>query len=98
VDISRKKERERERERERGRKEERKRPRYIYSTELKKLNKLKSPSEDTSVPFEREKKAITSGEGKWSGWRGSGGGVGRGEPDLVLGEGKGPKPWGSSHL
>ena len=34
----------------------------IPSTELKKLNKLKCPSEDTSVPLGREKKAITSGE------------------------------------
>jgi hypothetical protein len=33
------------------------------STELKKVNKLKCPSEDTSVPLGREKKAITSGEG-----------------------------------
>jgi hypothetical protein len=32
----------------------------IYSPELK---KWKCPSEDVSVPFEREKKAITSGEG-----------------------------------
>jgi hypothetical protein len=31
-------------------------------TELKKVNKLKCPSEDTSVPLGREKKAITSGE------------------------------------
>ena len=35
----------------------------IQSTELKKLNKLKCPSEDASVPLGREKKAITSGEG-----------------------------------
>ena len=35
----------------------------IQSTELKKLNKLKCLSEDTSVPLGREKKAITSGEG-----------------------------------
>lgn len=34
----------------------------IQSTELKKINKLKGPSEDTSVPLGREKKAITSGE------------------------------------
>ena len=68
----------------------------IQSTELKKVNKLKCPSEDTSVPLGREKKAITSGEGG----RDLGeemGGVGRsrggrGEPDLVLGEGKGLKP------
>ena len=35
----------------------------IQSTELKKLNKRKCPSEDASVPLGREKKAITSGEG-----------------------------------
>jgi hypothetical protein len=35
----------------------------IQSTELKKVNKLKRPSEDASVPHRREKKAITSGEG-----------------------------------
>jgi hypothetical protein len=32
-------------------------------TELKKINKLKCPSEDASVPLGREKKAITSREG-----------------------------------
>jgi hypothetical protein len=35
----------------------------IQFTELKKLNKLKCPSEDASVPLGRENKAITSGEG-----------------------------------
>jgi hypothetical protein len=35
----------------------------IQSTELKKLNKLKCPNEDTSVPFGREKKAFTDGCG-----------------------------------
>ena len=42
----------------------------IQSTELKKVNKLKDPSEDASVPLGREKKAITSGEGpgRESGW------------------------------
>jgi hypothetical protein len=35
----------------------------IQSTELKKFNKLKCPSEDASVPLGREKKAIRSGEG-----------------------------------
>jgi hypothetical protein len=33
--------------------------RKIQSTELKKLNKLKCPSEDTSVLLGREKKAIS---------------------------------------
>ena len=32
------------------------------ATELKKVNKLKGPSEDALIPLEREKKAITSGE------------------------------------
>jgi hypothetical protein len=36
----------------------------IQSTELKKLNKRKCPSEDASVPLGRENKAITSGEGQ----------------------------------
>ena len=35
----------------------------IQSTEFKRLNKLKCPSEDASVPLGREKKAITSSEG-----------------------------------
>ena len=59
------------------------------------VNKLKCPSEDASVPLGREKKAITSGKGG----RDLGGKVSRvsvvgerGEPDLVLGEGKGLKP------
>jgi hypothetical protein len=34
----------------------------IQSTELKKFNKLKCPSEDASVPLGREKKAITGWE------------------------------------
>jgi hypothetical protein len=64
------------------------------STELKKLNKLKCPSEDASVPLGREE-SDHKGEGE----RNPGGKVdrggcsgGRGEPDLVLGEGKGLKP------
>jgi hypothetical protein len=35
----------------------------IQSTELKKFNKLKCPSEDASVPLERGKKTIIRGEG-----------------------------------
>ena len=35
----------------------------IQSTELKKVSKLKGPSEDASVPLRKEKKAITRGEG-----------------------------------
>jgi hypothetical protein len=34
----------------------------IQSTDLRKVNKLKCPSKDTSVALGREKKAITSGE------------------------------------
>jgi hypothetical protein len=41
----------------------------IQSTELKKVNKLKCPSKDTSVPLGREYKAITVGRegGTWEG-------------------------------
>jgi hypothetical protein len=34
----------------------------IQSTDLKKINKVKGPSEDASVSLGREKKATTSGE------------------------------------
>ena len=54
----------------------------IQSTELKKFNKQKGPSEDSSVPHEREKSANTSGEAEWD-WECGG----SGEPELVLGEG-----------
>ena len=66
----------------------------IQATGLKKFSKLKCPSEDASVPLEREKKAIISGEGgrDLGGKVDRGPGLGRGEPDLVLGEGKGLKP------
>jgi hypothetical protein len=37
----------------------------IQSTEVKKVNKLKGPNEDASVPLGREKKATTK-----VGWRG----------------------------
>jgi hypothetical protein len=64
----------------------------IQSTELKKVNKLKCQSEDTSVSLEIDKKAIKSEGETWEGkWRGEGEGR-RGEPDLVLGEGKVLKP------
>ena len=36
----------------------------IQSTELQKVNKLKGPSKNASVPLGREKKAISNGEGK----------------------------------
>ena len=65
----------------------------IQFTGLKKVNKLKGPSEDSSVPLGREKKLIISEEGvsvlrgkvdsRW---------LVRREPDLVLGEGNGLKP------
>ena len=62
------------------------------STELKKFNKLKGPNEEATVPFGREKKAITSREeGKDLGGKMDEVG-GRGKPDLVLGEGKGLRP------
>ena len=48
----------------------------IQSTELKKVNKLKCPSEDASVPLGREKKAITSG-GEGGTWEGKRAGLGR---------------------
>jgi hypothetical protein len=67
----------------------------IQSTELKKVNKLKCPSEHASVPLGREKKAITSlEEGRDLGgkvYRVEGSGERRGEPDLVLGGRKGLK-------
>jgi hypothetical protein len=45
----------------------------IQSTELKKLNKIKCPIDDTSDPLGRKKKAITS----WEGGRDLGGKVNR---------------------
>jgi hypothetical protein len=82
-------------------KEKRKNPFKIHkiqSTEFKRFNKLKGPSEDASVPLGREKKAITNGEGgkslrgKMDTWEDGEVMGGRGEPDLLLGEGKGLKP------
>jgi hypothetical protein len=71
----------------------------IQSTEFERLNKLECPSEEGSVPLGREKKAISSGErgtweGKWKRWVGAL--RGRGELDLVLGEGKGLKTGGTA--
>jgi hypothetical protein len=61
----------------------------IQFTEPKKVNKMKCPSEDASVPLGREKKAITSGEGGRDLGGKVGGGIrGSGEPYQVLGEGK----------
>ena len=51
------------------------------------------PSEDSSIPLWREKKAITSGEeGRDLGGKVDRVSGGRWEPDLVLNEGKGLKP------
>jgi hypothetical protein len=64
VNIGKKKRREKKRkEKKRKEKKSTEYPRYSQSTELKKVNKLKCPSEDTSVPLGREKKANTSREG-----------------------------------
>ena len=84
-------------------KKKKKRKKTIQNTQdtvhkLKRLNKVKCPSEDTSVPLGREKKAITNGEGgrslggKMDTWEGGEAMGDRGEPDLLLGEGKGLKP------
>ena len=59
---------------------------------MKRLNKLKDPSENASVPLGREKKAIISEEGgRALRGKADGGTVGRSDPDLVLGERKGLK-------
>jgi hypothetical protein len=51
----------------------------MQSTELKKFNNLKCPSEDASVPLGRQKKAIIRGErGKDLGGKVDGYGSGRG--------------------
>jgi hypothetical protein len=79
VDISQKK------------KEEKKKYRItkIQSSELKKVNKLKGPSEDTSVLLGREKKAITRAEGGTERESGHGG---RGIMMWCWVRGKGLKP------
>ena len=50
----------------------------IQSTEFKKVNEQKGPSEDSSISLRREKKAIIGGRGRErSGWeRRQGGGKG----------------------
>ena len=59
----------------------------IQSTELKKVNKPKGPSEDTSVPLGSEKKAITGVGGTEGGgtWVAEGTGKGKGQHDQLLG-------------
>ena len=42
----------------------------IQSTELKKVNKLKGPNEDTSVPFGREKKKQSQVGWEGGTWKG----------------------------
>jgi hypothetical protein len=71
----------------------------IQFTGLKKVKKLKDPSEDAYVTLGREKKSITWGDGGREGGiegpgreSGLGWGGGRGEHDPVLGGGKGLKP------
>jgi len=58
----------------------------VQVTELKKVNKLKCPSEDASVPLGREKKTITRGVGREGPEEGRV--EGRGEHDQPLGGGK----------
>ena len=53
----------------------------IQATKLEKVNKLKDPSEDTSAPLGREKKATTRGEGGGTG-EGKGKGM-RGEVNMI---------------
>jgi hypothetical protein len=56
----------------------------IDTTELKKVNKLKCTSKDTSVPLGREKKAFRSGEGgRDLGAKVAGRGLEGEKPDLV---------------
>ena len=57
----------------------------IQSTELKKVNKLKGPSEDASIPLGREKKAtIAVGEREGETWVGKAIRRRKGEHDQVL--------------
>jgi hypothetical protein len=65
----------------------------LQSTELKKVNKLKNPSEDASVPLGREKKA--EGRGREENW--IPGSRGEEEYNQVLGAGEsGVKPQGKA--
>jgi hypothetical protein len=67
----------------------------IQSTELKNSNMLKHPSKDTPQSHlgERRKQNHTWG-GRELGGKVDRGHGGKREPDLVLGKGKGLKPWG----
>jgi hypothetical protein len=57
------------------REKKKKKKKKIQNTELKKLNKLKGSSEDSSVPFGREKNTVTSEEEVT--WEGKCTGLGR---------------------
>jgi hypothetical protein len=66
---------------------------FLFCLSIKKQQQ----SKEALVPLVREKEAITSGEGgrdlgRKVDWGGGGAGGCRGEPDLVLGEGKRMKP------
>jgi hypothetical protein len=66
----------------------------IQSTELKKVNKQKGPSEDASISLGRKKKIIIGDRGReGSGWKM---GVGEEKGNMIrYAEGvKGEKPWG----
>ena len=64
----------------------------IKSTELKKVNKLKDPSEDGSIPLGREKKSNPREQRHGGSWVGKGLG---GERNMINYWGKaGLKPWG----
>jgi hypothetical protein len=57
----------------------------IQSTELKKINKQKGPSEDKSIPLGKEKKGIMGGRGGEEGMRvGEERGRGKEKHDQVL--------------
>ena len=57
----------------------------IQSTELKKVNKWKGPSENASIPFEMEKKCNHRGQMEEGTWMGEGSERGKEERDQVLG-------------
>jgi len=54
----------------------------IQSTELKKVNKPKDPSEDALIPLGREKKAVTGRGREGPGWERTG--RGRREHDQIF--------------
>jgi hypothetical protein len=72
----------------------------VHSTEVKKINKEKAPTEDASIPLEREKKRITGGrEREGPDWEtGEGGGGEKGEHDQVWGQGDRRKALNASRM